>query len=59
MSIAMTARNRDIGAEHRRLLDAALAKDAANASELLIHHIQTTSAALITGLESIQAMKEQ
>ncbi|MNQ58070.1 HTH-type transcriptional repressor CsiR [compost metagenome] len=59
MSIAMTARNRDIGAEHRRLLDAALAKDAANASELLIHHIQTTSAALIRGLESIQAMKEQ
>lgn len=59
MSIAMTTRNRDITVEHKQLFDAALAKDADKASQLLIHHIQMTSSALIKGLKGVQEMKEQ
>jgi len=50
MSIAMAAEQRDIGHEHQALFEAALAKDASKASELLKQHIQTTSALLIEGL---------
>ncbi|AZE83432.1 hypothetical protein C4J98_2019 [Pseudomonas orientalis] len=53
MSIAITAKDRDIGDEHQALFDAAMARDTTKACELLKQHIQTTSAMLIEGLQAI------
>ncbi|MCP1463272.1 GntR family transcriptional regulator [Pseudomonas sp. S3E17] len=54
MSIAMTARDRDIGSEHQALLDAALARETTKACELLKQHIHTTSLMLVECLQSVE-----
>lgn len=59
MSIAISAKDRDIEAEHQALFDAALARDATKASELLKDHIRTTSAMLIKGLQAVQELTDQ
>lgn len=58
MSIAITAKDRDIGGEHQALFDAAMARDTTKACELLKQHIQTTSAMLIEGLQAIGPLKD-
>lgn len=52
LSVAITANNRDLGNEHKGLLDAALTRDADTAVALIFQHIQHTSDALLDELRA-------
>ncbi|NWE46679.1 GntR family transcriptional regulator [Pseudomonas gingeri] len=51
LSVAMTAASRNLDGEHQGLRDAALAKDANAAVELITHHIRETSTVLMQRLQ--------
>ncbi|KAF1018705.1 MAG: HTH-type transcriptional repressor RspR [Pseudomonas sp.] len=54
LSLAFTAGHRDLDGEHKAMLDAALAKDTAQAVALLAAHIRETAAAVTAGLKAGQ-----
>jgi DNA-binding GntR family transcriptional regulator len=54
LSVPLAAEHRDIDGEHRRLTTAVLEHDTDRASEILEHHLRTTTAILLSGTFSEQ-----